>query len=79
MTPLVLSSEESKVTWLAGINYKPNSDTLIYAKASTGFKGGGFDSVGDYKPETNTAYEGGLEAELWSQQRASGQPWRVLL
>jgi iron complex outermembrane receptor protein len=54
---LLLGSEEDKITWLAGVNYKPNSDTLIFAKASTGFKGGGFDSVGVYKPETNTAYE----------------------
>ncbi len=54
-----LSSKEDKITWLAGLNYKPNSDTLVFAKVSTGFKGGGFDSVGDYKPETNTAYEMG--------------------
>jgi iron complex outermembrane receptor protein len=56
---LNLASDENKVTWLAGLNYKPNADTLIYAKASTGFKGGGFDAVGVYKPETNTAYEAG--------------------
>jgi len=58
---LNLGSGESKVTWLAGLNWKPDSDTLVYAKVSTGFKGGGFDSVGDYKPETNTAYEMGLK------------------
>ncbi len=57
VTPLILGSDESKVTWLAGVNYQPNSDTLVFAKVSTGFKGGGFDSVGDYRPETNTAYE----------------------
>ena len=56
-TPILLSSDESKVTWLLGLNYQPNSDTLIYGKVSTGFKGGGFDAVGDYAPETNTAYE----------------------
>lgn len=56
-----LASAENKVTWLLGLNYKPNADTLVYAKASTGFKGGGFDSIGDYKPETNTAYEVGLK------------------
>lgn len=60
-TQFNLAMDESKVTWLAGINYKPDDDTLIYAKASTGFKGGGFDSVGDYKPETNTALEMGLK------------------
>jgi iron complex outermembrane receptor protein len=51
--------KEDKVTWLAGLNFKPNSDTLVFIKASTGFKAGGFDSVGAYKPETNTAIEAG--------------------
>ena len=51
--------KEDKVTYLAGLNYKPNADSLIYGKVSTGFKGGGFDSVGPYKPETNTAVEAG--------------------
>lgn len=61
-TPLPpLGNKEDKATWLAGLNYKPNSDTLIYAKVATGFKGGGFDSVGPYAPETNTAYELGLK------------------
>jgi iron complex outermembrane recepter protein len=59
VAPLVLGNEESKVTWLVGVNYKPSDDTLIFAKATTGFKGGGFDSIGDYKPESNTAYEMG--------------------
>ncbi len=59
LSKLVLSMDESKVTWLAGVNYQPNPDTLLYAKASTGFKAGGFDSVGDFKPESNMAFEGG--------------------
>lgn len=58
---VTLKSSENKLTWLVGLNYKPDSDTLIYAKASTGFKAGGFDSVGLYKPESNTAYELGLK------------------
>ncbi|WP_219893011.1 TonB-dependent receptor [Aquisediminimonas profunda] len=56
-----LNSSENKLTWLIGLNYKPNDDTLVYGKVSTGFKGGGFDSVGLYRPETNTAYEAGLK------------------
>lgn len=56
---LNLGSKDNKVTWLAGLNYKPNRDTLLYAKASTGFKGGGFDAIGTYKPETNFALEAG--------------------
>ncbi|MEZ0244911.1 MAG: TonB-dependent receptor [Sphingomonas sp.] len=64
---LHLGSNENRVTWLVGLNYKPNEDTLIYAKVSTGFKGGGFDAIGTYKPETNTAYEAG-----WKQTFAGG-------
>jgi iron complex outermembrane recepter protein len=58
---LNLGSSEDKITWLIGLNWKPDSDTLVYGKVSTGFKGGGFDSVGVYKPETNMAYEVGLK------------------
>jgi iron complex outermembrane recepter protein len=53
--------KEDEITWLAGLNYKPDSDTLVFVKASTGFKAGGFDSIGAYKPETNTALEAGLK------------------
>lgn len=58
---LLFDSKEDKVTWLLGVNVKPNADTLLYAKASTGFKGGGFDAIGQYAPETNTAYEAGYK------------------
>lgn len=61
-TPLrVLRSQQSKWTWLAGLNFKPDSDTLFYGKVSTGFKGGSFDQVGEFGPETNTAYEAGMK------------------
>ncbi len=59
-TPLHYSG--SKFTWLAGLNYKPNADTLLYAKVSTGYKAGGFDGTGKtFNPENNTAYEGGAK------------------
>ncbi len=54
-------AKEDKITWLAGLNFKPDSDTLVFAKISTGFKGGGFDSVGAYRPETNMAIEAGVK------------------
>ncbi|MFM5931912.1 MAG: TonB-dependent receptor [Novosphingobium sp.] len=59
LSTLNLAMSEDKTTWLAGVNYKPNPDTLFFVKASTGFKAGGFDSVGNYKPESNTAIEAG--------------------
>lgn len=58
---LPLSYSGHKISWLLGLNYKPTDDALIYAKVSTGYKAGGFDSVGTFKPESNTAYEGGLK------------------
>ena len=62
-TPLKYSG--SKFTWLAGLNYKPNAATLIYGKVSTGYKAGGFDGAGTaFRPETNTAYEGGAKLRL---------------
>jgi iron complex outermembrane recepter protein len=60
--------KESKMTWLAGINYKPDADTLVYGKVSTGFKAGGFDSIGAYKPETNAAIEAGIKKTLGAHQ-----------
>jgi iron complex outermembrane recepter protein len=59
-----LGNSEDQLTWLAGLNFEPNADTLIYGKVSTGFKAGGFDSVGPYRPETNTAYEAGLKLDF---------------
>lgn len=69
VSTLPLGSSDSKVTWLAGLNYKPNVNTLVYVKASTGFKGGGFDSVGTYKPETNTAFEGGWKQTFGNRRQ----------
>jgi iron complex outermembrane receptor protein len=51
--------KSDKVTWSLGIDYKVAPDNLLYAKVSTGYKGGGFDNVSAYDPETLTAYEVG--------------------
>ncbi len=56
-----LRTKADKFTWTAGLNFEPNADTLIYGKVATGFKAGGFDSVGTYAPETNTTYEVGTK------------------
>ncbi|WP_068085289.1 TonB-dependent receptor [Novosphingobium rosa] len=51
----------SKVTWHAGLDYQIDSAHLLYAKADTGYKAGGFNQFGygNYAPETLTAFEGG--------------------
>jgi len=66
---LNLSQSEDNISWLAGLNYKPNDSTLIYGKVSTGFKGGGFDAVGTYGPEKNTAYEAGLKLNFGARKQ----------
>jgi len=63
-TPILTIFPEAQAdefTWLLGLNYTPTDETLIYAKASTGFKPGGFDSVGAYDPETVEAFEVGTK------------------
>ena len=71
LSTLNLGSAEDELTWLFGLNYKPNADTLVYGKVATGFKGGGFDSIGEYKPETNTAYEAGLKMSYGAAGRST--------
>lgn len=59
--PLDLAATESNTSWLVGLNYQPTERALYYGKISTGFKAGGFDAVGQYGPEENTAYELGAK------------------
>jgi iron complex outermembrane receptor protein len=60
-TPLDLRYKGDRFNYLVGLNYKPNADTLVYGKMSSGYKAGGFDAVGTFAPESNTAYEGGVK------------------
>jgi iron complex outermembrane receptor protein len=57
-----LSSDDDESTWLLGLDWEPNDDTLVYGKVSKGYKAGGFDSTGnEYEPETDHAYEIGAK------------------
>ena len=62
MTPV--ASDHNETTWTVGVNWEPSSGALHYAKISKGYKAGGFDAVGTYEPETNTAYEVGSKNEF---------------
>lgn len=60
------SIRQEKPTYLAGIDWTPTSRNLIYAKYSTGYKSGGFNSNGsapsvDYGPENIRAWELGTK------------------
>jgi len=53
------SSQSSKTTWHAGINWFATSSNMLYAKVDTGYKAGGFSTLNQYGPETVTAFEAG--------------------
>ena len=64
--------EQNNVSWRAGLDYKINPDTLVYANVSRGYKAGSFPilaaaTTSQYTPVTQeavTAYEGGIKASL---------------
>ncbi len=63
------------VTYDGGVDYQATDDMLVYAKASRGFKSGGFNgrpindgSVGSYDPEFLFAVEGGVKADWWDNR-----------
>lgn len=60
-TILELGSSSDQITGNVGIDWKPSRNSLVYAKISTGYKSGGFDSTGSFDPEKLTAYEAGTK------------------
>lgn len=68
----------SKFTPHLGVDYQVNSDVMLYATYSSGFKSGGFDMRGDavalpstvdgFDPETVDSYELGVKADLFDNR-----------
>jgi iron complex outermembrane receptor protein len=56
--------ENSRPSYLLGVNYKPTNDMLVYVKYSTAFVSGGNVSGIPFQPETVASWEGGLKAEF---------------
>ena len=75
MTPFIPSGTFDKsfnnTSFKAGVDWKPNTDTLIYLSYSEGFKSGGFNTrylvpvpaIISYDPELLTTYELGVKWE----------------
>lgn len=67
---------EDNVSWRVGVDYQPNSDTLVYANVSRGYKIGAFPlipatSIAQYTPVTQeklTAYEAGFKLSLMDRK-----------
>jgi iron complex outermembrane receptor protein len=62
----VQSSEFSRTTWHAGVDWQVTANNMLYAKADTGFKSGGFTPISDYGPETVTAFEIGSKNRFFN-------------
>lgn len=70
-----LVSNDSAFTWLLNGSWFINEDTMLFATASTGFKGGGFNSGGAgvalgrdariFTAEDSTNYELGVKTKFW--------------
>jgi iron complex outermembrane receptor protein len=65
----------SHVDWKAALDYKLTPDLMAYVSASTGFRGGGFNSrpfsasqINEYQPEKLTEYEVGLKSD-WFEHK----------
>ncbi len=63
--------KHSQITYLAGLNYKLNPDTLVYGKFSTGFVSGGQLSTLTYKPEKARSWELGIKTEQFDRRLRS--------
>jgi iron complex outermembrane recepter protein len=69
------SISDKNWSWRAGLNFKPNDDTLFYALVARGVKSGGFFNgittnsfaLAPYKPEKLTDYEVGVKARLFDR------------
>ncbi len=55
---------KTKPSFLVGLNYKPNDDTLIYGKWSNSFVSGGSVAGITFVPETASSFELGLKADF---------------
>ena len=69
------SGRWSRTTWHAGLDYTPTNSTLVYMKADSGYKAGGFNATGlgastPYGPETAVNYEFGIKQSLFDKQGA---------
>lgn len=72
--------KEDNLSWRVGVDFTPNSDTLVYANISRGFKVGAFPLIPaalafQYNPATQeklTAYEAGFKLSASSAVQVNG-------
>ena len=58
----------TKPSFLLGLNWKPNSDTLVYGKWSNSFVSGGSVAGITFKPETASSFELGFKSDFFDRR-----------
>ncbi len=69
--PRDLQAKFRRFNWAASLNYEMNRDVLLYGRAATGYKSGGFNarSVNSgFAPEDLTSFEMGVKSELFDRR-----------
>ena len=56
--------DDTEWSYVAGINYKPSRDLLVYAKYSRSYVSGGQVSIQTWKPEIAKSWEAGIKATV---------------
>jgi iron complex outermembrane receptor protein len=59
---------QTKPSFLIGLNWTPNDDTLVYAKYSNSFVSGGSTGGLPYQAETANSYEIGIKADFFDSR-----------
>lgn len=59
--------KKTKPTFSVGLNYKVNSDILVYGKYSTAYLSGGASGPLTFQPETVKSWEAGLKSEWFDR------------
>jgi len=60
--------DDTRVTWTAGVNYRPSDEILAYAKYVTGYISGGQLATIEFDPETASSAETGVKADLFDNR-----------
>ena len=63
--------DDTRDTYLVGINYKPADNLLAYVKYATGYISGGQLATIEFAPETAKSYEAGVKSELFGRRLRS--------
>lgn len=68
LTASPFTYQKTKVTYLAGLNFRVTDDVLTYAKFSTGYISGGSVAGVPFDPETAESWEVGVKSELFDRR-----------